>query len=107
MKQDPIIDFDVIDKDGPQSYSGTFAFTPDDLEGDELEAVGPIAIEHHADKGDLPGEYKSEGRAQFSGHMKFSRCSELYPFAIPFTFLVRFRPRPQARGESEEVEMSN
>ncbi|HJW94872.1 MAG TPA: DUF177 domain-containing protein [Thermoanaerobaculia bacterium] len=107
MKQDPIIDFDVIDKDGPQSYSGTFAFTPDDLEGDELEAVGPIAIEAHADKGNLPGEYEIEGTAQFSGDLKCSRCVEPYPFANSSTFHVRFRPRPQAPGESEEVEITD
>lgn len=107
QQQNPIIDFDVIDKDGPQSYSGTFAFTKDDLEGDDLETVGPVEIEVRADKGDLPGEYIVEGSSQFNGDLKCSRCVEPYPFANSSTFHVRFRPRPQASEENEEVEITD
>ena len=107
MQVNPIIDFDVIDKDGPQSYSGTFTFTPGALEGDELEAIGPVAIQANAEKGDMPGEYLVEGAAQFSGDLKCSRCVEPYPFANSSTFHVRFRPRPQASEENEEVEITD
>jgi uncharacterized protein len=107
MQQNPIIDFDVIDKDGPQSYSGTFSFTPQDLEGDELAAIGPVEIKVTADKGHVPGEYLIDGTAEFTGDLICSRCVDPYPFANPSDFHVRFRPRPQASGENEEVEITD
>jgi len=107
MQQNPIIDFNVIDKDGPQSYSGTFAFTPEELDRVELAGVSPVAINVEVDKGDLPAEYLVEGTAEFAGDLNCSRCVEPYPFANPSTFHVRFRPRPQASGENEEVEITN
>ena len=107
MQRDPIIDFDVIDKDGPQSYSGTFTFTAEELDRDELNAVGPVEIKVEADKGDLPGEYLIEGETQFAGDPNCSRCVEPYPFANSATFHVRFRPRPQASEENEEVEITD
>lgn len=107
MQRDPIIDFDVIDKDGPQSYSGTFTFTPEELDRDELNAVGPVKIKADVEKGDLPGEYLVEGTAEFNGDLNCSRCVEPYPFANPATFRVRFRPRPHASQENEEVEITS
>jgi len=106
MQQNPIIDFDVIDKDGPQSYKGTFTLTPEELDRVELANVGPVEINVEVDKGDLPGEYVAEGSAIFTGDLNCSRCVEPYPFANPSTFHVRFRPRPQASGE-EEVEITD
>jgi len=107
MQQHPIIDFDVIDKDGPQSYSGTFAFTPEELDRVELAGVSPVSIKVDVDKGDSPGEYLVEGTAEFNGDLSCSRCVEPYPFANPSTFHVRFRPRPQASEENVEVEITN
>jgi uncharacterized protein len=107
MQRNPIIDFDVIDKDGPQSYSGTFTFTAEELDREELGAVGPVEIKATADKGDLPGEYLVEGSSAFTGDLLCSRCVEPYPFANSSPFHVRFRPRPQASGESEEVEITD
>ena len=107
QQQSPVIDFDVIDKDGPQSYSGTFDFTPQELDRGELAAVGPVEVKANADKGDLPGEYLIDGSAEFTGDLTCSRCVEPYPFANASTFHVRFRPRPQASGENEEVEITD
>ena len=107
QQQNPIIDFDVIDKDGPQSYSGTFAFTPEELDRVELAGVSPVEINVNVEKGNVPGEYVADGTAEFNGDLTCSRCVEPYPFANPSTFHVRFRPRPQASGESEEVEITD
>ena len=106
QQQTPIIDFDVIDKDGPQSYSGKFTFTAEELDRDELAGVSPVEINVSVDKGHLPGEYVADGTAEFNGDLTCSRCVEPYPFANPSTFHVRFRPRPQASGE-EEVEITD
>jgi len=106
MQQNPIIDFNVIDKDGPQSYSGAFTFTPEELDRIELAGLSPVAIKVDVQKGDLPGEYLADGIAEFNGDLTCSRCVEPYPFANPSTFHVRFRPRPQASGE-EEVEITD
>jgi len=106
MQQNPIIDFDVIDKDGPQSYSGAFTFTPEELDRIELAGLSPVAIKVDVQKGNLPGEYLADGIAEFNGDLTCSRCVEPYPFANPSTFHVRFRPRPQASGE-EEVEITD
>src|SRR5262245_16760064 len=107
MQQNPIIDFDVIDKDGPQSYSGTFTITPRELDRDEIAAVSPVEITANAEKGDVPGEYVVEGTAGFTGDLNCSRCVEPYPFASSSPFHVRFRPRPQASVEGEEVEITD
>jgi hypothetical protein len=37
--------FDEIDKHGPQTLSRTYDFTPQELNRDELAAVGPVSIE--------------------------------------------------------------
>jgi uncharacterized metal-binding protein YceD (DUF177 family) len=105
--RNPIIDFDVIDKDGPQSYAGSFEFTSEELDREELNAVGPVAIKATAEKGDVPGEYLVEGSTEFTGDLNCSRCVEPYPFANASTFHVRFRPRPQASEENEEVEITD
>ena len=98
----PVISFDDIDEQGPQTYSGTFELTPKELDRDELAAIGPVTIEARADKGDLPAEYLIEGTSKFSADLNCSRCLEPYRFANSSEFHVRFRPRPQGSGEEEE-----
>ncbi len=108
MQQNPIIDFDVIDKDGPQEYSGTVTIASKDLDRDELANVAPVEISVRAEKGNLPGEYIVEGKSSFTGELHCARCVDPYPFANSSEFHVRFRPRPQGSGdENEEVEITN
>ena len=102
-----IIVFDDIDKNGPQTHSGTFDLSLKEVDRPEVESVGPVAIEAKADRGDLPGEYIIDGTAQFTADLACSRCAEPYPFANTSTFHVRFRPRPESSGDgSEEVEIA-
>lgn len=95
--------FDEIDKDGPQSYSGTYEVSPKDLDRPEVLNVSPVSIEAHAEKGNLPGEYLVDGSAKFTADLECSRCVEPYPFASNSTFHLTFRPRPAAQQENEEI----
>ena len=99
--------FDEIDKDGPQSYSRTYAISLKDIDRPELVNVSPVAISAHAAKGDLPGEYLVDGSAKFTADLECSRCAEPYPFASNSTFHLRFRPRPSAQQENEEIEIAS
>ena len=100
------IKFDVIDERGPQTYSGTYAFTPAEVDRDEVLAIGPTEIEVHAEKGDLPAEYIVEGRLDFTAEFNCSRCLEPYPIANSSEFHIRFRPRPEGSEENEEIEIA-
>jgi uncharacterized protein len=103
-----VIEFDRIDKDGPQSYRATFDLTAEELDRVELENAGPIEIEVQASKGDQPGEYILDGSSTFTADLRCSRCDEPYPFANASTFHLRFRPRPEgAEAENEEIEISD
>lgn len=103
-----LIVFDEIDKNGPQTYSGTYDLTTDEISRIELAGGGSIAIEAKVDKGDLPGEYFVEGSSNFTADLSCARCVEPYPFAHASTFHVRFRPRPALSGdENEEVEIGD
>ena len=104
-----VIVFDEIDKDGPQSYSGTFEITPAELDRDEIAKIGPVSITANAEKGVLAGEYIVDGTAKFTGDLNCSRCLDPYPIANSSTFHVRFRPRPEAVSddENEEVEIAD
>lgn len=102
------IDFDRIDKYGPQACSGTFDLSPAELLRDEVIGLGSVVIEARADKGGQPGEYAVDGSARFTADLTCSRCVEPYPFANDSTFHVRFRPRPELSGEeNEEVEIGD
>ena len=103
-RQDFIV-FDEIDKHGPQSLSGTYQLTPQELVRDELAGVGPVSIEVTARKGDQPGEYLADGTSNFTADLTCSRCVEPYPFANSATFHLRFRPRLEVTLENEEVEI--
>lgn len=102
-----IIVFDDIDRNGPQTYSGAFDLSLKEVDRPEVENVGPVAIEAKADRGDLPGEYIVDGTARFTADLACSRCAEPYPFANTSTFHVRFRPRPEASAENDEVEITD
>lgn len=102
------INFDDIDKYGPQTYGGVFELSPAELDRDEIAGLGPVTIEVRADKGALPGEYIADGTAAFTADFHCSRCVEPYPVANRSSFHVRFRPRPEgsANGEEEEIEIT-
>ncbi|HEV7921172.1 MAG TPA: DUF177 domain-containing protein [Thermoanaerobaculia bacterium] len=102
------INFDDIDKYGPQTCGGTFEITAPELDRIEIAGVGPAVIEVKAQKGDLPGEYIVDGTAVFTADFTCARCAEPYPVANSSAFHVRFRPRPEAvSGDSEEVEITD
>ncbi len=105
MKQ--VIDFDTIDEYGPQTYHGTYEADAEDLDRFEVANVGSITIHVTASQGDLQDEYVADGQVSFTADMNCSRCAEPYPFANTSTFHVRFRPRPEASRENEEVEITN
>lgn len=105
--KDVIIDFNVIDEHGPQSYSGTFDVPATDLARDEVAAGGTATIDATARTGDAPAEYVAEGTVTFNADLECSRCVEPYPFANTSAFHVRFRPRPEASKENEEVEITD
>ena len=101
------IDFDEIDKHGPQEYAGTFDLTPAELDRLEIESTGPVTITAKVEKGNLPGEYLVDASATFTDDLRCSRCLDAYPFANASSFHVRFRPRPEPSGEeNEEVEIT-
>jgi uncharacterized protein len=103
---DEIIKFDVIDEQGPQTYSGTYAFTSAEVDRDEIAAIGPTEIEVHAEKGHVPAEYIVDGRLKFAADFNCSRCLEPYPIANSSEFHIRFRPRPEGSEENDEIEIT-
>ncbi|HKB79650.1 MAG TPA: DUF177 domain-containing protein [Thermoanaerobaculia bacterium] len=99
-----IILFDEIDKDGPQSYGRTLSIAPQDLGREEVVGISPVTITAHAEKGDLPGEYRIDGTCSFTGDLACSRCLEPSPFASQSSFHLRFEPRSELpHAEEEEV----
>lgn len=103
-----LIVFDHIDKDGPQTYRGSYDLSASEISRDEVAGGGSVAIEAKGEKGDLAGEYIVTGSSRFTADLNCSRCVEPYPFANASTFHVRFRPRPEASGEeNEEIEIGD
>ena len=103
---DSIIDFNVIDEHGPQTYAGRFDVAASELDSEEM-AGGAVEIETTVEKGDTRGEYEANGTATVTADLHCSRCVEPYPFANTSTFHVRFRPRPESAGAgNEEVEIA-
>lgn len=102
-----VINFDNVDKHGPQSYRGSYELSPSEIDRDEISGPGSIAIEVKVDKGAQPAEYVVDGSSRFTADLNCSRCLEPYPFAHSSSFHVRFRPRPESSGdENEEIEIS-
>ncbi|HEX8255766.1 MAG TPA: DUF177 domain-containing protein [Thermoanaerobaculia bacterium] len=102
-----VIDFNSIDEHGPQTYSGTYDVTLEDLGRDEVASLGSISIEANAKSGDMAAEYVADGTVNFAADVTCARCAEGYPFANTSTFHVRFRPRPEVSAENEEVEITS
>ena len=101
-----VIDFKTIDEHGPQSYRAAYDVAVDELDRDELASVGSATIQVNAKQGDLADEYIADGTVSFTADLTCSRCAEPYPIANTSTFHVRFRPRPEASEENEEVEIT-
>ena len=104
--QDPrdFIQFDEIDKNGPQTSNRTYTFGLSELKRDDVASISPVTIEATARKGELPGEYLVDGSSRFTADLNCSRCDEQAPFASNSEFHLRFRPRLHVAGE-EEVEI--
>ena len=101
------IDFKTIDEHGPQTYRATYDVAVSDLDRDEVASVGSASINVDVKKGDGEAEYVADGTVSFSADLNCSRCTEPYPIANTSTFHVRFRPRPAATEENEEVEITD
>ena len=57
-----LIDFDVIDEYGPQTYRGTYDFSRDEIAREEVtDAGGNIVIEANVATGDAEAEYVADG----------------------------------------------
>lgn len=102
-----IIEFDVIDEHGPQTYRGTYDLSPSELNRAEVKTPGAVKIEATVQKGDAQTEYVADGTSTFTSDLTCSRCAEPFPFAHTSTFHVRFRPRPQVTREGEEIEITD
>jgi uncharacterized protein len=103
-----IIDFKTIDEAGPQSYHATFEIPASELDrDDEVANLGAATIDVTVKNGDLAGDYEASGTVQFTADLDCSRCAEPYPIAHTSPFHVRFRPRPEASEENEEVEITD
>jgi uncharacterized protein len=102
-----IIDFDVIDEHGPQTYRGTYDLAASELKREEVADSAQIRIEATVDNGDAAAEYVADGTSTFTADLSCSRCAEPFPFANTSTFHVRFRPRPQVTREGEEIEITD
>jgi uncharacterized protein len=102
------IDFDLIDKYGPQELGETVSFTAEEIGRDEVSGLGDVRIDLKASQGDQPREYLVEGTVSLTGDLICSRCLEPLPFANNSSFTVRYRPRRAASEvlPDEEVEIS-
>jgi uncharacterized protein len=102
-----VIDFDFIDEHGSQEYHGTFDVPQDELGREEIAGIGSVVIDAKGDRGDVDEEYEVDGNVTYTADLECSRCAEPYPFANTSAFHVRFRPRPEASAENEEVEITS
>lgn len=102
-----IIEFDVIDEHGPQTYRGSYEIAATELARPELTGNGNATIEANVQKGDMSGEYIADGTSSFTTDLSCSRCLEPFPFANTSTFHVRFRPRLEVSEENEEIEITD
>jgi uncharacterized protein len=103
-----VIDFKTIDEHGPQTYRASFNVAVDEiLRPGEIAGLGEVVIEGRVEQDHLEGEYVTDGTVTFTADLNCSRCAEPYPFANTSAFHVRFRPRPEALPENEEVEITD
>lgn len=102
-----IIEFDVIDELGPQTYRGTYEISESELNRPEVKGSASMTMDVVVQKGDSPAEYVADGTASFTADLECSRCVDGFPFANTSTFHVRFQPRPQVTREGEEIEITD
>lgn len=102
-----VIDFQIIDDHGPQTYEQSYDLTVEDIARDEVAGPVRATIQTTVRRGDGPGDYVADGNVSFTADLECSRCAEPYPFANPSPFHVTFRPRPEASPENEEVEITD
>ena len=100
------LDFEAIDQYGPQQFKEKLELTAAELLRDDVEQMGEVLIEGEARAGDLPLEYRVEGKVRFAADLDCSRCVDPFPFATETLFTVRYRPYPAATEEDQEVEIS-
>lgn len=100
------IEFDDVDKYGPQRFSGTLQVPAEELDRDEITGMGEIELEVEARKAEAPGEYELEGAVAYTADVVCSRCLEAFPFANRSSFAIRYRPRPATPVAEEEREIS-
>ena len=107
MQHDTFIDFDRIDDDGPQTYSGTYDFPVADLGRDDVVAMSPVTIDVTVSPGDAQHDYLADGTVAFTADLTCSRCLDPTPFANNSPFHLRFAPRPDGPlAETDEVEIA-
>ena len=102
-----IIEFDVIDEHGPQTYRGSYTVSPDEVDRDEVTGPAQVTMEATVSKGDVPAEYIADGEATVTLDLNCSRCLEPTPFANTSRLHVRFQPRPEVSEENEEIEITD
>jgi uncharacterized protein len=103
-----VIEFKTIDDRGPQTYRATYDVGVAELNREEeVTGLGSVTIDVTVKPGDLEDEYYADGTVAFAADLVCSRCADPYPFANPSAFHVRFRPRPEASTENEEVEITD
>lgn len=97
-----VIDFDKIDKYGPQEFRESVVVDAKALERDEVVGVANVDIDVEAQKGDFAGQYVVSGTVKFQADLLCSRCLDPLPFADTSSFTVRYVPRPAAQPLAEE-----
>ncbi|HET7437646.1 MAG TPA: DUF177 domain-containing protein [Thermoanaerobaculia bacterium] len=102
-----IIDFDVIDEHGPQTYRGTYPVSVAEIARVEVAGEAQVMLEATVSQGHTEGEYLADGEATVTVDLNCSRCVEPTPFANTSRFHVRFQPRPEVSSENEEIEITD
>lgn len=102
---EPVIDFDVIDDHGAQTYEAQLTLSNDEIARAELAGPASAHIQARADRGDVAGEYEVEGNLTFTADLACSRCTDPYPFASESGFTVRYRPLTEASGLAPDAEV--
>ncbi|HSP15895.1 MAG TPA: DUF177 domain-containing protein [Thermoanaerobaculia bacterium] len=101
-----VIKFDDIDEHGPQTVQGRYELPLSELDRDEVAGNPSIQIEATVEQGGSPGEYVADGQSKIMMDLNCSRCLDPFPFAHSSKLHVRFRPRPEALAEDEEVQIA-
>lgn len=101
--KDKIIEFDRIDRNGPQECDIVIDLSPENLDPDTVERADPAHLKVRVERGDLEGEYVASGTIQATADLRCSRCLGAVPFASESEFTVRYRPRSENPESEIEV----